>query len=56
MESRPVARIFRGEGGAYVKNQDQIFNVGMIRYASSEDTQGRVSNLLGLLNSNWDDL
>ena len=32
-------------GGAYLKKQDQIINVGMIRYASSEDTQGRASNL-----------
>ena len=44
---RPVARIFRGGwGGAYLTKGDQIINVGMIRYASSEDTQARVSNLL----------
>ena len=36
MRSRPVARIFRG-GGAYLNNRDQIINVGMIRYSSSED-------------------
>ena len=32
-------------GGAYLNNRDQIINFGMIRYASSEDTEGRVSNL-----------
>ena len=44
---RPVARIFRGGGGggAYLKNRDQIINARTIRYASSADTQRRVSNL-----------
>ena len=32
-------------GGAYLNNQDQIINIWMIRYANSEDTQDRVSNL-----------
>ena len=43
-----VARIFLwggGGGGAHLNNRDQIINVGMIHYANSEDTQGRVSNL-----------
>ena len=45
--SRPEARIFRGGGGgggggggwvgAYLNNRDQIINVGIIRYSSSED-------------------
>ena len=55
--TRPVARIFRGGGGggagAYVNNQDQLINIWMIRYASSEDKQGRVSNLRS--KSNRDD-
>ena len=34
-----------GGGGTYLNNRDQIINVGMIRYAGSEDTQGRVSKL-----------
>ena len=32
-------------GGAYLKNWDQIINVRTIRYASSADTQRRVSNV-----------
>ena len=36
-------------GGAYLKNWDQIINIGMIGYASSEDTQGSVSNLRSIL-------
>ena len=31
-----------GGGGAYLKKGDQIFNVVVIRYASSEDTQESV--------------
>ena len=31
-----------GGGGAHLKKGDQIFNVVMIRCASSEDTQGSV--------------
>ena len=34
-----------GGGGAYLKNRDQIVNVRAIRYASSANTQRRVSNL-----------
>ena len=35
---RPVARIFRGGGGGgYLNNRNQIIDVGMIRYSSSED-------------------
>ena len=38
---------FVGEGGgsAYLKNRDPIFNVWMIRCASSENTQGRGDEL-----------
>ena len=38
-------------GGAYLKNRDQIINIGMIYigYASSQDTQGSVSNLWFIL-------
>ena len=28
-----------GGGGAYLKNRDQIINVGLIRHASCEDTR-----------------
>ena len=36
----------RGRGGdAYLKKGNQIFNVGLIRYASSEEAQGSVSSL-----------
>ena len=44
---RPVARIFRGgRGGVRTSiTGTKYFNVGMIRYASSEDIQGRVTNL-----------
>ena len=45
---RTVARIFswgRG-GGAYLKNRDQIINVWIIHYATSEDSRGRMSNRL----------
>ena len=51
IQSRPIARIqFSWEGGGeYLKKGDQIFNVVMIRYESSEETQGRVSNL----RTNW---
>ena len=34
-----------GGRGTYLKKGDQIFNVGMIRYASPEDTQGIVFSL-----------
>ena len=34
-----------GGEGAYLKNRDQIINVRTIRYASSADTQRRVSNV-----------
>ena len=34
-----------GGGGAYLKKRNQIVNVGLIRYASSEDAQGSVSSL-----------
>ena len=43
----------RGGGGAYVRNRDQIINVWMVRYANSEEKQGRVSNLRS--KSNGDD-
>ena len=42
---RPVATIFQGGRGAYLKNQDQMINVWIIRYATLEDPRGRVSNL-----------
>ena len=32
---RPVARIFHGD--AYLKNRDQIINIGMIGHASTKD-------------------
>ena len=35
-----------GGRGAYLKEGDQIFNFLMMHYASSEDTQERVSNPL----------
>ena len=35
-----------GGGGAYLKNRDQIINVWIIRYATSEDTRDKTSNLL----------
>ena len=44
----PVARIFCG-GVRTSRIGTQYFNVWMIRYASSENTQGRVTNL----RSNW---
>ena len=49
--SRPVARIFCWGGGGVRTSRigTQYFNVWMIRYASSENTQGRVTNL----QSNW---
>ena len=34
-----------GEGGAYIKKWDQTINVLILRYATSEDTRGGVSNL-----------
>ena len=33
----PLPRIFRGGGGAYPKNRNQIISVGMIGRASFED-------------------
>ena len=32
---------FMGEGGAYLKNRDQIINVWIIRHGTSEVTQGQ---------------
>ena len=53
---RPVARIFRGGGGgAYLNNPNQIINFEMIRYASSEDTEGRVSNLQSQMGTTFND-
>ena len=28
-----------GEGGVYIKNRDQLINVGMARHAIAEDTR-----------------
>ena len=38
-----------GGGSAYLKKGNQIFNVGLIRYASSEDAQGSASSLLSCI-------
>ena len=38
IKNRPVARIICGGGGAYLNNRDQVINIGMIHYASSEDS------------------
>ena len=36
---RPIARIFHGGGGVYIKNRDQLINVGMAGHTIAEDTR-----------------
>ena len=37
---RACVRVWEGRRDAYLKNQDQTTNVGMIGHVSSEDTRG----------------